>query len=149
MNITITNTQTDLPIDEKQARTIVREALLLMNVECMEISFQFVSKKDITTLHADFFDDPTPTDCITFPIDPPGPDALLGEVFVCPKTAIEYVANQGGNVEEETILYICHGILHLLGFDDIDDKDRQEMRKNESFLIENLRKKGLLQIRKV
>jgi len=117
-----------------------------MNATCAEISIQFVTKEEIGILHEDFFDDPSPTDCITFPIDPPGPEALLGEVFVCPEVAQEYAAEHGGDSQTETILYICHGILHLLGYDDIEEKDQKEMRKYEAFLMEHLKKENLLHL---
>lgn len=146
MHIYITNSQKIIHFDVACIESIVQAILRYMEVECSEISLQFVSKKRITSLHEEFFNDPTPTDCITFPIDPPGPEALLGEVFVCPQTAKEYVDEHGGNIEQEIILYICHGILHLLGFDDREDEDRREMRKNESFLLENLKKDNLLHL---
>ncbi len=144
MHIAITNTQSDIAISEKAVEHIVSAVLEVTSVSCDEISIQFATKEEITVLHADYFDDPTPTDCITFPIDPPDEAGLLGEVFVCPKVAQEYVQTNGGNEEEETILYICHGILHLLGYDDILDEDRAEMKQQEAFLMDALRKKGLL-----
>jgi probable rRNA maturation factor len=94
------------------------------------VAIHFVSKKKICELHEMFFDDKTPTDCISIPIDDPEEDAPhshLGEVFVCPKVAIEY----GGDPIQETMLYVIHGLLHLLGFDDITPKDRKAMRKEE------------------
>lgn len=78
-------------------------------------------------LHQQFFNDPSPTDCISFPID----DKILGDIFVCPKTAIDYAARIKKDPYPETALYIIHGILHLLGFDDLEAPKRRIMRKKE------------------
>lgn len=101
-------------------------------MQCNEIAVHFVSTKKISKLHVDFFDDPTTTDCISFPYDDEEEeDRFLGEIFVCPQTAIDYVEKNGGDVYEEVMLYVVHGILHLLGFDDIKEKDRKKMKKEE------------------
>ena len=86
----------------------------------------FVSKAEISEIHGNFFNDPTPTDCITFPFREA---ELLGEIFVCPKVAMEYSSE---NAYAETTLYIIHAILHLIGYDDIDEKDEILMRKAEA-----------------
>ena len=105
-----------------------------------EMALHFVGKKRIAELHRDFFDDPTPTDCITFPYHDP---QLLGEVFVCPEVALEYVQSEGGNLEEEITLYIVHGFLHLLGYDDIDPKECEQMREEETKWMAKLAKNHL------
>jgi probable rRNA maturation factor len=62
--------------------------------------------------------------------------SFLGDIFVCPATAISYVSSHGsGEVYKETTLYVIHGLLHLLGYDDIEDKDIVEMREAEAQLL--------------
>jgi probable rRNA maturation factor len=68
---------------------------------------------------------------------------VLGEVFVCPKTAIDFSEKHGKDVYEETSLYLVHGILHLLGYDDIDPKDRIKMRKKERYCMSFLKENNL------
>lgn len=111
-----------------QVRRLVSFVLEEKKVTCDELSVHFVSKKAISKLHADFFDDPTPTDCITFPCD----QEYLGDIFVCPEVAKEY---DPINPNLETSLYIIHGILHLLGYDDIKVGDRKKMHKEQSRLL--------------
>jgi probable rRNA maturation factor len=122
--------------------------LRALNVEADEISVHFVTQKKICDLHAEYFDDPTPTDTISFPLDYPSKNSQghvhLGEVFVCPKTALEYVQKKGGDPYIETSLYLVHGILHLLGYDDLTPKERKEMRKQERFALKMLKSKKAL-----
>lgn len=113
--------------------------------ECSEVSVHFVDKESIGQLHAEYFSDPSPTDCISFPLDGPEVEEqrVLGEVFVCPQVAAEYCAVHCGCVERETILYIVHGLLHCLGYDDIEDADRAEMRAAEARHLDALCADGL------
>lgn len=101
-----------------------------------EVSIRFVDTKTISEIHKEFFDDPSITDCMSFPID----DQVLGDVVVCPKVAIDY----GGDPYEETTLYIVHGLLHLMGYNDIEELDRQEMRMAEKRHLDTLKKKELM-----
>ena len=94
-----------------------------------ELSLYFVGKRKISLLHAQFFDDPSPTDCISFPFNEP---LFLGEIFICPQIAKEYDPEKP---HEETSLYIIHGILHLLGYDDIESKERKKMVLEQSRLF--------------
>lgn len=68
---------------------------------------------------------------------------LLGDVFVCPETALEYVKTTQENVYHEITLYTIHGLLHLLGYDDKEDDERAEMRAEEARYLEHVAAKGL------
>ena len=87
-----------------------------------------MGKRKISLLHKEFFDDPSPTDCITFPVD----SEYLGDIFVCPRVAEEYCPKEP---YVETSLYIIHAILHLLGYDDIEDSTRKVMHKEQNRLL--------------
>ena len=79
------------------------------------------------------------------PIDDPGPSCeILGEIFVCPDTAIVYSKRHKLDVYCECTLYIIHGILHLLGFDDIEEDEIAKMRAAEKELMNHLREKNLI-----
>jgi probable rRNA maturation factor len=119
--------QKDLKLDKSSIRALVRETLAYLGIAPQEVSLYFVSTKMISDLHLQFFNDPATTDCISFPLD----SSTLGEVFVCPKTAIDYAAKNNLDPYEEVKLYIIHGLLHLIGYDDLEPKKRSLMRKKE------------------
>lgn len=134
MIIGIYNRQKDLKIDKGSARALVLAALHCLKAPFKEITVYFVTEKQIAKIHDQFFQDPTPTDCISFPIDP----EHLGEIFVCPAVAIQYAKRRGLDPYNETALYIIHGLLHLLGFDDLGQKARRTMRKKEKSCMRHL-----------
>lgn len=132
MNILIANQQEDLLIDSNKVENVVLRFMEIENISADEVSINFVDTETIIELHNEYFDDPTTTDCISFPMDDEDEEyRVLGEIFVCPRTAINYVHQNGGDPTKETMLYVIHGLLHLIGLDDIDENDRQHMRKRE------------------
>lgn len=128
MSILVFNRQKDLKLSSRKVKALVGAVLSHEKVECGEVSLYFVSEKVICDLHDDFFQDPSPTDCISFPLETV---PLSGEVFVCPKTAVMYAGKKGLDPYEETALYIVHGLLHLMGYDDLAITERRTMRKKE------------------
>ncbi|CRX38297.1 rRNA maturation RNase YbeY [Estrella lausannensis] len=134
MKVFITNSQKDLAIDRAQVRNLVLTFFARRKITFSEITVHFVTDKKMRAMHAEFFDDPSPTDCMTFPVDPivkGQSDLVLGDIVVCPKTALVFSEKRGKEVYQELTLYIIHALLHLLGYDDINKKDRSLMRRKE------------------
>jgi probable rRNA maturation factor len=149
MHVYVRNQQKELFLGrqiKQQVRLLIEEVLACEKQSCHEVSVSFVSEKKIAQLHDLFFDDPTVTDCITLPIDmdPTTPFRVLGEIFVCPKVAIDYTNAKGGDPYIETTLYTVHALLHLLGYIDTEPLEKRKMRRKEKYYMELLRNKGLL-----
>lgn len=113
-----------------------------LKVSTDEVSFYFVSERKICQLHKEFFNDPTSTDCITFPLDPPDEKKeayhVLGEAFICPLTALTYAKLHKINPHEELYRYVIHCILHLIGYTDVDPKERAKMKRKEKACLNKL-----------
>jgi len=134
--IHIHDSQKDLKLSKKAIRSLVKEVLAYLGVNHSEVSFYFVAQKKICALHEQFFQDPSPTDCISFPID----NEHLGEIFICPKAALTFDEK---NPYREIALYMIHGILHCLGFDDLEPKAKRAMRKKEKSCMSLIEKRGI------
>ena len=80
-------------------------------------------------VHADFLDDPSPTDVITFEGDRMMGSA--GEICVCAEVARGYAGDHGGDFARELLLYFVHGYLHLAGYDDTTPAAKRRMRAGE------------------
>jgi probable rRNA maturation factor len=141
MQIQIFNRQNILKIPKVKIKKIVAAVIAYENQSCDEVAIHFVSVKEICELHQTFFNDPSQTDCISLPLDDESEIhyRVLGEVFVCTKTACEYAASHQKDPYDELTLYIVHGLLHLIGYDDIKTKDRAIMRAAEQRHILNLK----------
>ncbi len=148
VKIYIKNQQKDLRFTncKKQVRLIVESVLQVENAKADELSLFFVSDRKMKQIHLEFFQDPSSTDCMSFPIDEPTSQeyCVLGEIFVCPLTAISFSQKRNKNPYIEATLYIVHGLLHLLGYDDQDTKSRRKMRQKERKCMKILESKGYL-----
>ena len=126
-----------------------------------DLSIVFVSDEEIRDVHREFFGRDCATDVVTFPMDPVNAadgtvlpsslaeseaegDALgahrrlIGEVLVSVDTALRESELRGHAVESELALYAVHGTLHLVGYDDIEESDRREMRRAEHKYLNGL-----------
>lgn len=137
MQIYVFNQQKDLSIKKPQIKQLVNQVIAFEGHDYGEVSVYFVPTNAICELHQQYFNDPSSTDCISFPLEDES-HQMLGDVFVCPATAIQYAKKKGLDPYHELSLYIVHGLLHLMGYDDLNPKDKRKMRQAEKRHIENL-----------
>jgi probable rRNA maturation factor len=145
--ITLHNRQRDLPLSLTHLRKAISFLLQNLKISTHEVIFHFVTESTICQIHEEFFQDPSPTDCITFPIDPPElkkPLHILGEAFICPKVALEYAQEHRLPPEQELMRYVVHCLLHLIGYTDTRTKERNKMKRKERLCLKKLAQKGLI-----
>lgn len=127
-------TLSKLKIRQQVLRILAKEKIVTN-----EVNIYLVNKKEIQRLHHRFFNDDSPTDCISLPMDASDKNktgySILGEIFICTDVAKEYALARFADPILETTLYLVHGLLHLIGYDDQDKKDRIKMRKKEKNCI--------------
>jgi len=146
LNINIFNSQKSLKISKVKVKRIVNEVIQFEAKHYDEVAVSFITTEAICHLHDRYFQDPSVTDCISFPMDDENHQGyrVLGEIFVCPQTAIHYALKHNADPYRETTLYIVHGLLHLLGYDDLDKKERAKMRSAEKRHMQHLQELHLL-----
>lgn len=103
-----------------------------------ELSLVFLTDAALAQLHADFLDDPTTTDVITFEGDPAA--GVAGEICVSADTAAAYAKKHRRDFSAELTLYIVHGWLHLAGYDDLQPAKKRVMRRAEARALQTLYK---------
>jgi len=102
----------------------------------LELAIVFVDEDFLCGLHQRFLDDPSPTDVLSFDLGQgPGPE---GEVYVSVDRAREVSTARSTSLQRELALYVVHGVLHLCGFDDQSDGDREAMRAAERSVLQSL-----------
>lgn len=89
---------------------------VLMDLE--EVVVTCVSDKRIDKVHREFMGIQGATDVITF---------QHGDILVSVDTAARAASEHGHGLNEELLMYIVHGFLHLNGYDDADEVERAAM----------------------
>lgn len=111
-------------------------------IQAGELSIVFVDDPVIADIHGRYLNDPTATDVITFPAD--SEMASAGEIIISVDHARTRAKELHLPVSHELSLYLAHGWLHLAGYDDRNESDREKMRAAEAAAIHVLAAEGAL-----
>lgn len=108
----------------------------LKSSESRRVVVTLVDDAEIRRINAQFLQHDWATDVISFPLEDDaatlGVDGdLLGELVVSMETARREAERVGWSLDDELLLYCVHGLLHLLGYDDLDEESRRTMRQKE------------------
>lgn len=116
--------------DLAHIQCVVEAAIREDGLTFCALTVLLVNDSGSAELHRMHFNNPEPTDVMTFPDGSPNPETgrtHLGDLAVCVEVA-RRAAREGERTESaELTLYILHGVLHLLGYDDVDARDQKEM----------------------
>ena len=136
MSVEISN-ESGVDVDETRIVSVARHVMGQLGVpEMAELSVLVVDLDTMASLHERWMDLPGPTDVMAFaqddvlssgPGDDDAPEALLGDVVLCPEFAREGAAKAGHDLADELDLLTCHGILHLVGYDHEEEDEAREM----------------------
>jgi len=146
MALIMTNQQQKVPITpqwEADYTKLTDACLKLENIATnAEISLVFVDDQQIRELNRIYRGKDTPTDVLSFPMydDPENIDEeeeiLLGDIVISLETAQRQAEEFGHSIEREAAYLLVHGLLHLLGYDHLNEEDKKNMRKREEELLE-------------
>ena len=109
--------------------------------ERAEISLTLVSLEEIRELNRDYRDVDKETDVLSFPqfesVEdmPEFGELCLGDVVICLDKVEEQAKEFGHSFERELIYLFVHSLLHLLGYDHMEEDEKQEMRQREEAVM--------------
>lgn len=99
-----------------------------------ELSVVLVGDEEMTDLNARFHGRRRTTDVLAFDYEREG-DLVRGEIIVNAELAAREAAGRAHRPLDELLLYVAHGALHLLGYDDHEADDRTLMRRREQEVL--------------
>lgn len=130
MNIEIANQQDSLPLEEVRLRKAIRSIATQAGYSRGEISLAVITDAAIHRLNREHLNHDYATDVLSFVFERTD-DCLEGEIIVSAEMAISTAHELGWPAEHELLLYVIHGMLHLVGYDDKQPTAREEMRAAE------------------
>ncbi|MBT6157539.1 MAG: rRNA maturation RNase YbeY [Planctomycetaceae bacterium] len=155
-NIDIANQQSLLEVDETLLHDVITKTLSAEQAIGAEVSVALVDDVTIHQVNKRHLQHDYPTDVISFLFDcefegetsespdndtrPPIPRGhgkrIDGEIVVSTETALERADECGFSPTQELVLYVVHGLLHLLGYDDTNDVETELMRSRERAILQ-------------
>ena len=132
--IALLNQQSRHPVNEAQLKEAATAVLKDSAFSSAAISLAVVDDETIHELNRRHLDHDWPTDVLSFVLD--DDDHLEGEVILSADTAAAAADENGYSAAEEQLLYVIHGMLHLIGYDDKSDVDARKMRAAEARYLE-------------
>lgn len=133
MKIQIHQPDQSIQINERQYKDLCRRVASEIKLDAANCALIFVDDQTLKQMHAQYLDDPVETDVITFNL---GEDSIEGEIYISTARARAQAKIYSVTPEEETVRLVIHGLLHLKGYDDREEKDRIIMKKQEDCLVE-------------
>ncbi|MCM8774424.1 MAG: rRNA maturation RNase YbeY [Candidatus Omnitrophica bacterium] len=134
----IKNLQNLKRINQSEINLIVGKILNLLGIEDKYISLVFCDNRFIKKLNYLYFGKNLPTDVISFNLEDKFNPNYLGEVIVSVEEALANSKVYGTDWKEEINLYIIHGVLHILGYDDNSIKNKKIMEAKQRKLLFSL-----------
>ncbi len=149
MDVILSNFPAELEFDAKLPATVERAAVKvgeLYGLDSAEVSVTLTDNVYIHELNKKYRGIDRPTDVLSFALnegDEPevfdGPEVnMLGDIIISVERAEEQASEYGHSVEREIAFLTVHGMLHLLGYDHMEEEDRKEMRQEEDFVMGKL-----------
>ncbi|MDR3181673.1 MAG: rRNA maturation RNase YbeY [Planctomycetaceae bacterium] len=130
--IEVLNEQDILEADTVRIRAVCEKILEDFHIRSGHLNVVLVDSDTIHRYNADFLQHDYPTDVISFPMEYRQSDGHLeGEVLACSEVAQDRAKEFGWKPHEELLLYVVHGLLHLVGFDDKTEELQETMRQKE------------------
>ena len=137
-------------------RSLVRRAVLAtleyenFARDC-EVSVTFTDNEGIRELNREYREKDAATDVLSFPmlelipgepfsagpedLDPETGRVYLGDIVISLERAAEQAEEYGYSLERETAFLAIHSLLHLLGYDHMNEEERKVMRSHEEAVL--------------
>ena len=130
--IEILDEQDFFQVDTERIKLLCEKIIEDFQIRSGRLGIVLVDDDTIRQYNRDFLAHDYVTDVISFPIEQRlGEAHLEAEILACTQVAQQRASEFGWTQEEEILLYIVHGILHVVGFDDTTTENRTEMRLKE------------------
>ena len=130
IQIEFRNEQQSMAIDESRLRRAIELVLGRAGIEQAEISLAIIDDPSMHELNRRYLDHDEPTDVLSFVLEA-DEGRLEGEIIVSADTAARTAPGFAWPAEDELLLYVIHGALHLAGYDDLNPEAKAEMRRQE------------------
>ncbi|MCF0106340.1 MAG: rRNA maturation RNase YbeY [Holdemanella sp.] len=151
MEIVIVNEAKDKSIYrfKKDYEVIMEKTLKLLNRNMnSSMSVIFVSPEAIHEINREYRGIDRPTDVISFALQDDMSNVFLeeeqeelGDIFINVQAIRDQAKEYGHSIRREACFLYCHGLLHLLGYDHMNEEDEKEMFGLQDVILDEMVKR--------
>jgi len=128
-----------IPISKSEIISLTKQILRKKGLpKNSGLSVIFVDKEFIKKLNLKYLKKMATTDVLAFPLGE-NPENFLGDIVICVDSAFENSLVFKTTPRREIVLYLIHGILHLLGYRDKGKKEKMIMESEQKKFLEFLK----------
>jgi len=150
MSVVIANRQRKKKINARLLKQIMGGLFVELDISEAELGIHLVGAQEMAKVNWQFLRHEGSTDVITFGYENSefrvqnSEPELHGELFICVDDAVLQAKKFKTSWQAEVVRYVVHGVLHLLGHDDLKPDLRRKMKREENRLVRHLAKRFAL-----
>jgi probable rRNA maturation factor len=130
------------PIEERLVEKAAQAALDQQMAEDGDLTVVLTDDAQLQALNLEYLGIDAPTDVLSFPADFQDPDTnqrYYGDILISIPRAQEQAQAASHPIQDEILLLIVHGVLHLLGHDHAEQAEKQRMWAAQAEILGSLR----------
>jgi len=135
LTVNISSSQTALRVPRKKITALVEFTASAESTPLDEVDIAIVTSRQIAALNRRYLQHAGATDVLSFNLSVPGGSVTV-QVIVCADLAVREARSRRVGPQRELMLYILHGLLHVMGYDDTTPQAAEKMYARQEELLE-------------
>ena len=132
----ISSSQTALRVPRKRLIELVAFVAGSEGAAIAEVDLAVVNRDEITSLNRRYLRHAGPTDVLSFDLSDADREGICAQIIVCGDLAAAQAREQGLTPQRELMVYVIHGLLHLMGYEDDSVRGAARMHARQDELLE-------------
>lgn len=116
-------------------RKLLRKWAKAVYSDAATVTMRFVDSEESQHLNDTYRCKNKPTNVLSFPYED---EPLMGDIVFCPAVIYAEAKTQNKSVPAHMAHLVVHGMLHLMGYDHLNDRDAKEMESLETEIMADL-----------
>ena len=130
------NTSEHKDIDRRGLRKLASIVWKAFRSEKCDVSLNFVPDQEIIEINKEYLNKDYATDVISFDLGETPETGQIADIYISPEVARQNAEHYRCDFSSELARVVIHGMLHVIGYEDTTDTERNEMRLLEDKFLE-------------